>query len=277
MKVLAIRVLFGCGLLLSLHTSAALAQLADLSKIDLFTYGGLPKRESNRPELKVLSNWSYLVGYDEQRKNPAWVAYRLGNMKGTYDFKNWERPDRFLPDRRVSNPIDHEAYTSSGYQRGHMAPNATMLSQYGQMAQLETYLMTNICPQTSKLNQNLWSALEKLERETISQDDTPNKEIRDVFVITGPVFGAKPDTLASGVAIPVSFYRILAYRRGYLGTIKTVAFLLPQQPASTKLMDYLTTVDEIERLTQLNFFPELSEAKQRNLESKKRNILLEDL
>jgi endonuclease G len=255
----------------------AYSQSAGLTQIDMFTYGGLPMRPVGKSEVKILPNWSYIVGYDEQYKNPLWVAYRLGNMKGAYDFKNWERPDRFIPDRRTTTQIDHEAYTSSGYQRGHMAPNATMLSQYGQMAQLETYLTTNICPQTSKLNQNLWSALEKLERETISQDDTPNKEIRDVFVITGPVFSAKPDTLKSGVAVPVSFYRILAYRRGYLGTVKTVTFLLPQQPKSTKLTDYLTTVDEIERLTHLNFFSELSEVRQHNLESKKRNIQLEDL
>jgi len=256
---------------------SAFSQSADLSHIDMFTYGGLPKRHIGLSEVKVLTNWSYITGYDEQRKNPLWVAYRLGNMKGVFEYKNWERPDRFIPDRRTTTQIDHEAYISSGYQRGHMAPNATMLSQYGQMGQMETYLMTNICPQTPKLNQNLWSALEKLERETISQDDTKNKEVHDVFVITGPVFSAKPDTLKSGVAVPHSFYRILAYRRGYLSTIKAVAFLLPQQPQSSNLMDYLCTVDEIEALTGLDFFPELTEAKQKNLENKKRNIALEDL
>ena len=264
-------------LLFSLLSQLSYAQVNDSQQISMFTYGGLPAPELGHAPVKVLMNWSYVTGYNEQKKNPAWVAYRLGNMKGEYDFKNWERPDRFIADRRLGSQIDHEAYTSSGYDRGHMAPNATMLSQYGQMAQMETYLTTNICPQKPQLNQKLWAALEKLEREVISQDDTKGKEVHDLFVITGPVFSAKPDTLSSGIAIPDSFFKILAFRRGYLGTVKAVCFLIPQQPATNNLSDYLTTIDKIESLTHLDFFPELSETRQRNLESVKRDLQLNDL
>ncbi len=42
-------------------------------------------------------------------------------------------------------------------------------------------------------------------------------------------------------------------------------------------MDYITTIDDIEQLTGLEFFPELSVVKQRNLESKKRGFDLEEI
>src|SRR5699024_5993312 len=135
-------------------------------------------------------------------------------------------------DYRTESKVDHDAYTRSGYHRGHLAPSATILSQFGQVGQLETYLMTNISPQSPSLNQGLWAELERLERESLSQDDTPNKEVHDLFVITGPVFGKQPKILPAGVAVPVSFYRILAYRKGYTGTLKAVAFLFPQKPLS---------------------------------------------
>lgn len=258
---------------------ACFAQIGDLAKIGQLTYGGLPVRESlsSNDEVKVLINAAYISCYDELLKNPLWVAYRLGNIKGDFKYVNWERPFRFLTDYRTESKVDHDAFKSSGYDRGHMAPNATILSQYGQLGQLETYLMTNISPQSPALNQGLWANLEKLERESLSQDDTPNKEVHDLFVITGPVFDKSPRMLTSGVAVPSGFYRILAFRKGYAGTLKAVAFLFPQNPKSKNLTDYLTTVDNIESLTNLNFFPELSRTVQHNLESRKRDLLLNEV
>lgn len=255
------------------------AQIGDLSKIGLLTYGGLPLKQTSvtNDQVKVLINAAYISCYDENLKNPLWVAYRLGNMKGEFKYANWERPFRFIADYRTESRVDHDAFNKSGFDRGHMAPNATILSQYGQLGQLETYLMTNISPQSPSLNQGLWANLEKFERESLSQDDTPNKEVHDLFVITGPVFDKNPQILNSGVAVPTAFYRILAFRRGYTGTLKAVAFLFPQKPQSKKLSDYLTTVDHIELITDLNFFPELSKAVQHNLESKKRDLLLNEV
>lgn len=260
-------------------TTLCYAQIGDLSKIGLLTYGGLPVKQTSvaADQVKVLVNSAYISCYDENLKNPLWVAYRLGNMKGEFKYANWERPFRFIADYRTESRVDHDAFNKSGFDRGHMAPNATILSQYGQLGQLETYLMTNISPQSPVLNQGLWANLEKFERESLSQDDTPNKEVRDLFVITGPVFDKNPQVLNSGVAVPIAFYRILAFRRGYTGTLKAVAFLFPQKPQSKKLSDYLTTVDHIELITDLNFFPELSRSVQHNLESKKRDLLLNEI
>lgn len=225
----------------------------------------------------VLFNSGYICAYDEGLRNPLYVAFRLGNAKGTLTTQGWERPDRFVADLRTQSRVDHEAYTGSNYDRGHMAPNATMLSQYGQLGQLETYLMTNITPQTPKLNQGIWAELEKKEREVISQDDTQGKEVHDVFVITGPIFDANPKRIAQNVAVPVSFYRILAFRKGYNGTLKAVALIIPQDPASKDLSTYLTTVDAIETLTHIDFFPSLTAVQQKNIEGKKRDFQLNEM
>lgn len=250
-------------------------------KVELLTYGGLPVSDNPNTKINTLYNNSYIVGYSDNMKNPVWVAYRLGNMKKAYTEANitkWERTRGFKVDVRTDAKVKHGDYTSSGYDRGHMAPNSAMMVQYGQMAQMETYFMSNICPQTPELNRGIWQKLEAKVRTEISQDDTKNKEIHDVFVLTGPIFEDSPVAkLESGVPIPSSFYKILVYGKGYGSTLKAVAFKFPQKPTSDSFLDYVTTVDEIESLTGLNFFSNLSIRKQKNLESKKRDFKLQEL
>ena len=241
---------------------------------NLISYGGLPQSTS---DIKVLYNSTFIIGYSETLKNPIWVIYRLGNMKGTNAPSKWERPWSFAVDPRTEAKVSHEDYIGSGFDRGHMAPNATILSQYGQLAQLETFLMSNICPQNPDMNQGIWADLENEERK-ISQVDKTNKQVHDLFVITGPIFELDPpDTLNSGVAIPTSFFKIIAYKEGFGGTIKASAVRIPQEVNGSNIEDFLTTVDEIEILTGIEFFSELSNTKQANLESRKRNLKLEEI
>lgn len=244
-------------------------------KIPLLTYGGLPKVENQ--EINVLYNTAYIVGYSEELKNPRWVCYRLGNIKGENTMPRFERPYSFYVDNRTTSKVSHSDYTSTGYDRGHMSPNSAILFNYGQMAQLETFLMSNITPQTPKLNRNIWEKLERKIRTEISQDDTKDKEVKAVFVITGTIFQENSDTLKSGIPIPYYCYKIFAYQRGYQGTIKALAFMFPQNPVSSDIMKYLVTIDEIEEKSGINFYPELSDRKQHNLESVKRNFQFEEI
>ncbi len=247
----------------------------------LLTYAGLPVAADSL-DLKVFANTAYMVGYSESLKNPRWVVYRAGNMRGTYKCKNddkWERPFRFKTDPRSTASVSHDDYSSTGYDRGHMAPDALIQCHYGPTEKMETYLMTNISPQKPELNRGIWEELEQYVRETLSQKDDSNKNIVEVFVTDGPIFDtANPARLQpSGVAIPDRFYKILTYQIGYFGTVKAVAFIFPQNPVSPHLMDYVVTVDEIEVATGLEFNTQLTNTKQHNLESVKRDFDFNEL
>ncbi|WP_436516919.1 DNA/RNA non-specific endonuclease [Ekhidna sp. To15] len=243
----------------------------------LFTYGGLPEVD----DVQILYNKGFIVGYSNEKKSPLWTCYRLGNVKKTYErvdttLVKWERPRSFQLDNRTTARVSHDDYTRSGYDRGHMAPDAAIQAQYGQSALLETYLMSNIAPQHRDLNRGIWQRLESYARKTLSQDDTYRKEINDVFVITGPIYQDDLGMIGDGVVVPSHCYKIFAYSRGYGATIKAVAFVFPQHPDTDDFFDYVTTVDDIEELTGIDFHPSLSTIKQRNLESKKRNFDLTD-
>lgn len=258
--------------------SATVGFAADDYRVGLFTEGGAPEGPAN---ITVLANTGYAVGYSEDLKCPLWVVYRMGNRKSG-DSVKWERPDRFEVDLRTQARVKHEDYVRTWdgvtWDRGHMAPNSAMEGQYGQIAQLETYLMSNIIPQTSQLNQGLWMNLEGEIRDVISQDDTPNKQVTDVWVICGPIFGKQPpDRWTAGIAVPTHCYMIVAYRKGYNATVKAAGFIFPQKPTLPTIADHAVKIREVEQQTGLNFFPEYSPQKQTNLETVKRDLQLNDL
>jgi endonuclease G len=222
---------------------------------DRYTFAGLP--EANRP-LKILKNKGYIVGYDEARQNPAWVAYRL---EYEADAGTVKRPHGFKTDRRTIARVRHQDYTNTGYDRGHMAPNYAIGRAHGAKAQIETFWMSNIVPQLPELNRGPWKALE----QRIANDYL--QHYRELWVITGPIFGDQSPRLDSGVAVPSSFFKILV-DVVEPGNVRVLTFTMPQQVKDDNLRDYLTSVDAIEAKTGLDFFSSLNDQHEKRLESR---------
>lgn len=227
---------------------------------DGHVFGGLPRaqRFSLRTWVRVLENNGFTVGYSELRRNPLWVAY---HARPIHRRRAYRRPDDFRADERTLARVSPRDYTRSGYQRGHLAPSWLIAQAYGRKAQLETFLMSNITPQKSGLNQKLWQRLEEIEADRFARWHG------GVWVITGPVFGAHVRRLRSGVEIPDAFYRIYVDEIED-GPPQVLTFIVPQTVRGEEpLDDYLSTVDEIEARTGLDFLPALEDALEARLES----------
>jgi endonuclease G len=174
-----------------------IVSVGNIEGSDRYTFAGVPV--GDRP-LKILENEGYLVGYDEVRQNPAWVAYKLEYRRGG---QTAERPTGFETDTRTRARVEHSDYTNSGFDRGHMAPNYAIGMSYGEAAQTETFLMSNIVPQTPDLNRGPWKTVEQL----IANDYL--REGQELWVITGPIYGESVIELDSGVMVPTAFFKIV--------------------------------------------------------------------
>ena len=146
-----------------------------------------------------------------------------------------------------------------GYDRGHMVPNAVIGTQYGTLAQMETFFMTNMCPQKADLNQGPWTRLEQWIPEAAQTR-------KQVYVLCGPVFGDGPEHRSEwprgGIHIPEAFYLILVDTDREFQTrpvVNILAYRFPQNTARdadfTDRQQFGACVNEIERQTRLNFFP----------------------
>lgn len=101
---------------------------------------GLP---SDQPD-QVLCRDGYAVGYNFQTKNADWVAYHITaeSVNASYKRSNSFKEDSELPDYARSTLAD---YSGSGYDRGHLAPSATM--DFSQDSMKQSFLMSNMSPQ----------------------------------------------------------------------------------------------------------------------------------
>lgn len=221
-------------------------------------YGGIPRATdwSLRLTTHTITNPGFALGYSELRGTPLWVGYVARDPAGG---RSLPRPGRFRTDPRTLRRVGHDDYTGSGFDRGHLAPNYLISRVYGERAQARTFRMSNIVPQTRRLNQLLWQRMEELEADVLA----PRHD--RLWVLTGPVFADRPEHLPGRIAVPEAFYRIWLREDGD-GTPQAVAFLVPQEVCGDETLgDYLVRVDDIEVRTGLDFFRALRDTHEARL------------
>jgi len=223
-------------------------------------FAGMPQPTREFPgHIQVLDNTGYSAGYCPERKTSAWVAYRVTKHPHVAAPK---RPTQFLADSRVvGSPISRD-YSNSGFDRGHLAPNRVIALCYGTEAQRETFLLTNIIPQRPDLNREVWEQLETVESETYGN------RYGTIYVIDGPVYDrSSTETLAGGEAVPSACYKIIV-RADQPDHPEILAFVMPQNVTGREQpSQFLTTVDEIERQTGLDFLRDLPDVEEDKIEA----------
>ncbi len=229
---------------------------------DDYAYAGFPVQQGQaHGKVKLLENRGYVVGYSESIRNPLWVAYRIFDVPDLGRREIGTRPSGFSVDRRTYTQVAHSDYTHSGFDRGHMAPNYGIASRYGREAQLETFRMTNIIPQNPNVNRHIWKDLEMRVAKHYG------RYFREVWVVTGPVFQGEVRELDSGVPIPSAYYKIIVDE--HRGQLRALAFLVEQKcEPYTRIRTCLVSIDDLEALTDLDFFPDLPDNDETELESR---------
>lgn len=250
--------------------------------LDMFCIHGTPRYQRTDDSIIVLINHGYVVGYSSKRMQPVWVAYQVSKADKNTDYA---RPLFFMDDKRLPDScrVGTETY-GGGYDLGHMAPNEGINVSYGKLSQMETFMMSNIAPQTDNLNRGVWAKLEKEIREKYCNDkerDTTAEgkkisKIEHVWVIVGPIFSDTPTYIerknGTKVEIPEAFYCILTrpYRYSYdvPSNSQYLSFIFPQNLEQKQKLDtkFIVSVNEIERRTGINFYPEFSNYYEKKIE-----------
>lgn len=251
--------------LLFVIAGTGLWQFQERQYRDDYTWMGVPTWDSLTPVSlhRVLRNDGYLVGWSDVRVGALWVSYQLHAVE---DSRIGGRPG-FKTDWRTLWPITTDSYFKSGYDRGHLAPNYAIAAVHGREAQVKTFLMSNMLPQTPELNRQLWQRLE----ESVMDHFAPRFE--RLQVISGPVY---PEHFMDNVfnrvglvEVPSAFYKIIVAPDAQ--NPRALAFIMPQDVKGNEpLDDYAVSIDEVEARTGLNFFPDLSPAMEEALESQLR-------
>ena len=199
-----------------------------------------------------LENASYKVDFDEQGGVAHWVHYALTAQEATGSIP---RKDAFRGDPRVGGSPDEKSYAGSGYDRGHLKPAADSRSSAEEMR--NSFLMTNMAPQTPNLNRGIWKELEEAVRGWAVAYGT-------VHVSCGPGLETD-DVLASGVRVPDMFWK--AILRTAPDT-SCVAFVFPNaEKVPGELGGYQMSVDALEQILSMDLFSALPDGTEARVES----------
>ena len=212
---------------------------------------------------KILYRKGYVLDYNPATKDAVWASYHLTD---TYLVANTPRSNDFRPDPDL--PVGQRAelsdYRKSGYDRGHLVPAEDM--RRGPQTESETFLLSNMTPQVGEgFNRGIWEKLESKVRLWA-------KQRKNIYVIDGPIFtGANHKTIgANHVAVPDKFYKIVVSCTEKGDNIDAIAFIFPNQKiAGTPLTAFITTIDEIENETGLDFLKDLDKQIQARVEAQK--------
>jgi endonuclease G len=203
---------------------------------------------------QMLCRSGYAVGYSYAAKQPFWVAYHLTDesvspsLKRSNDF----REDDEIPAQYRSKLSD---YKGSGYDRGHLAPNAAMDSTYQSMS--ESFLLSNMSPQKKGLNRFGWRFLEEdIRKWTVDRGN--------LFVCTGPLFEGELTAIGKGVIVPSHFWKVIFDPN----KMEMIGFIFPHTYVPKDDVEkYRVTVDEIEMRASMDFFSLLEDDTEISLEN----------
>lgn len=215
----------------------------------------VPAPLTDRAE-QILRRTGYTVSYNNDTRLPNWVAWCLtaDHTSGPYKREGIN----FHPDSEVEGTqVDTYDYMRSGYDRGHMCPSGD--NKWSREAQEESFLMTNICPQDHNLNVGDWNEMENQCRRWA-------KDYGRIYIVAGPIlFRGKHKTIGKHrVVVPEAFFKVVLSMEG---TPKAIGFIYRNQPGNRPKGDYVNSVDEVERITGIDFFPSLPDETEKTVEA----------
>jgi len=230
-----------------------IVKLFSSDSIEIFSENFLPDISTCD---ELIKHTAYTLCYSEKYEQAKWVAYRLTSEM--CNNKGEERTNNFRIDADVNTgSASPEDYKKSGYDRGHLCPAGDM--GWSEQTMSESFLMSNMSPQLPAFNRGIWKKLETDVRGWAEKNN-------EIYVVTAGVLEDNLPAIGSdNVAIPRFYYKvILDYMKP---EYKAIAFILPNEGSKKSVFDFAVSIDSVEHLTGIDFFPALPDSIEHFLES----------
>lgn len=238
---------------------------------------------------------NYTVQWNAGIRHSTWVAYSW-DKNTSYEDKTVERRDNFKWDvdiPRTQGSVSSTDYSKNGYDKGHICASEDRV--FCQDANDQTFYYSNMSPQFSSFNQGFWKTLEarvrtwgratregKFDTVYVVKGGTTNKLLYSYVGHNKASDGVVPITNANGysprndgkIGLPVPEYYYMALLSVKNGVYHAIAFMvphsedLPKTPSIAELQQFVTTIDNLEKLTGIDFFCNLTDKKETEVEKR---------
>ena len=235
---------------------------------------------------------TYCLEYDPSKSHNRWVAFRFDEVTRKKNVTRSEEPFADDPDLPkmynignggfgvnyypVNSSLTQKKLESGNFSRGHICASADRL--YSSDANVQTFYMTNMSPQTNTFNAGIWLALEQ-KVQALGR----NQAFSDTLYVTkgGTISDDKiwgyvaRNVNDARVAIPKYYYMALLSVKN--GSYNAIGFCIEhnldyQYPSSEtvksgELKEHVVTIDELETITGIDFFHNLPDDIEQKVES----------
>lgn len=225
-----------------------------------------------KEDIEIIEHSGMILGFNCNYNMAEWSFHILtpdvsfGNVSRTNDFREDEKikcgsaveADYFL---RKEEPDGTFSYDGFGFDRGHLAPSADF--RWSAKALSESYYYSNMTPQRKEFNRESWANLEGLLRTIV------DREKKIFYILTGPVLNENLPIIEKSLnqlRIPQLHYKIIVDLSQ--DKPRGMAFLMPNNKCEGRLSNYVVSIDSIEQLTGLDFFPSIDKILELQIESK---------
>lgn len=218
---------------------------------------------------------TYELEYDKSKFHSRWVAFRFDGNTRAQSVGRSDEP--FMDDPSLSSTL-HIGYKGfgPGYDRGHLCASADRL--YDRTANEQTFYMSNMSPQLSSFNQGYWVTLEsqvqKLGRSKTFSDTL--YVVKGGTIKEGQIKSYITRNNGNKVAVPKYYYMaLLKVKNGVYHSIafwmehKEYGYSYKNKAPLSEIMSHAVSVNELEQLTGIDFFPNLPDATEERVEDQK--------
>ena len=212
--------------------------------------------------------------YSEQHEQAKWVSHIItadiitGKVARSNNFRvdplvktgSASEKDYFLKTKKLK-PKKGYIYDGFGYDRGHLAPSADF--RWSKKALSESYFYSNMSPQLADFNRKKWAKLEGVLRSYLSTHGETQ-----LYVVTGPLLNDSLPVIERGinkVSIPKYYYKVALDLKNQ----KAIGFIMPNEKIDYPVSSYAVTINEVEEVTGINFFYQVEDSLENELEKQK--------
>jgi len=270
-----VRHVFLVGMVVFGYVGAASAQ-ASLSEHLMMGNPSDAVADERNPENYLMVKEQYALSYNRAKGSPNWVSWRLSkDWLGSEDRSNDFRADESLP--AGWHRVTQTSFVKSGFDRGHLCPSGDRTDNA--VDNSATFLMTNMMPQAPRNNQQTWKHLEDYSRSLVKQK-------KELFIIAGPSGvggigknGPKAkivDKAGTEITAPNVTWKVILVLSDRKGApvervtkhTRVIGVIMPNsQTIDADWTEYRVSVDEVEQLTGFDFFSEVPDDIEDEIES----------
>ena len=217
---------------------------------------------------------NYSVEWDVEKKSNRWTCYQIyaGNAK-----KAVRRTDQKSRDLYPMDPLwpanaffTYDPYRGSGYDHGHLCPSQDRVNS--RESNDQTFYLSNMQPQVHDFNAGIWEVMERKMRTYI----TFSVGLKDtLFICRGGTIDREGQFsyIRNRFIVPAYFFSAALMKYKVRGQddwqYKAIGFWFRNEgDPGTALSPYVVSIKELEGRTGIDFFCNLPDDIERNVENK---------